>query len=161
MENQGGGREFSLSSGAVLLVSMAPFQDAKRLHNEVLRALRGTGAGELDLTALKDAFSGGKFKDGGDAVNMVVDRVMTLAASEEVQAAVFKCAERAVYKADGTDQSSLKVTPALFDHGQFGERARGDFYQISMKVLEVNLGPFLAAIFSSFGARAGKAVAVQ
>lgn len=158
MENQGGGREFALSSGAVLLVSMASFQDAKRLHNEVLRALRGTGAGELDLAALKDAFSTGKFKDGGDAVNMVVDRVMTLAASDEVQAAIFACAKTAVYK---PDNAMIKVTPAMFDDVQFGERARGDFYQICMKVMEVNLSPFFKAIFSSFGAAAGRKVAAQ
>lgn len=154
------GQEFPLDSGAVLHVTIAPWPDAKRLHNELLRALKGTGVGALDLNQLKGAMSAGKLQDAA-LLNLIADRLMELAASDAVEAAIFKCAERVLYKATGTDGAPIKVSRLLFDDPVVGTQARGDFYAICWRIIEVNLRPFLAAILSAFEARARNGVAAR
>ena len=144
------GKEYSLPSGSVLLVSRADFGDANRLKNEVLRAFKGQGVGELDLAKLKEVFTSANPAKSAVLLNTLVDRVMTLASSDEVEAAIFKCATRSVYKAEGKDQN---VTRKLFDDADIGERARGDYFVICARIIEVNVGPFFAPIFSAFEAR--------
>ncbi len=149
--------EFKLPSGASLVINVAPFVDAKRLHNEIIRALRGGGIGDLDMFKLKDAFAAGKLKESSVG-SVLVDRIMSLAASDELEAAIFKCAECSVYR---TEDGDVRVTRKLFDDGKLGTQARGDYYAICIKIVEVNFGPFLKAIFSAFEARAREKVAAQ
>ncbi len=121
-----GSKEFTLKSGAVLAVTTAPFADAKGFQNEVFKAAQGqslTGLEMFDLAAL-------------------------VASSAPVEAAFFKCAGRALYKPDGTDGTAQKVTPALFDDPTYGEKARGDYHEIFGAVAEVNVRPFMPALFS-------------
>ena len=44
--------QFKLDSGAALLVTMAPFEDAKDLHDAVVKAFLQAGGKEKDLREL-------------------------------------------------------------------------------------------------------------
>lgn len=150
----------SLPSGAVLVVTVAPFIDAKRLHDAILTTMRGGGLADIDLADLTKAAD----NPAAAAINMaksgaakvLLDRVMAVMASGEVSAAVFKCGERAVYRADGQEESSRKVTPALFDDPEVGEAARKDYYAIVWRIVEVNCAPFLGALVSALKGRAAE-----
>ena len=131
--------EFTLPSGAKLLVGLAPFVDAKRLHDKILRSLVGKGVGGLDLKALRDINTAG---------SVVMDALMQVASDTDVENAIFECAKRSLYSHDGNDGTRIKVDRILFDDPVAGEKARGDFYAICFKIMEVNLKPFLMAITS-------------
>jgi len=124
--------EFKLDSGAVLLVTMAPFEDCKDLHDCVVRTFLQVGATEKDLLE-------------PDMIKLI----LTAGASKELEYALFKCGERAVYRHDGKEGSSQGVTKSLFDVPIFGEKARKDYYPIFLKIAEVNLSPFMQALFSA------------
>lgn len=124
--------EFKLESGAVLLVTMAPFEDAKDLHDAVAKTFLAAGGKESDLMNVD-----------------MVSLILSGGSSKEVESCLFKCAERAVYKHDGSDASAQKVSKALFDTPISGEKARTDYYPIFLKIAEVNLKPFMSALFSA------------
>lgn len=146
--------EFTLPSGAVLTVTPAPFSDAKRLQNEIIRAAKGTGVGEIDVAKLRTAFNG----QPEAALNMLAETLASVVSSEAVDAALMKCAERAVYRVDGSE-AQRKVDRGLFDDPVIGDQARGDYYSICMRLAEVNVVPFFKAIFSAFEARARNGIA--
>lgn len=162
------GNEFRLTSGATLLVSVACWQDIKALHDAVLRELRGTDVSGLDVVAIQKAgaalaarLSGKKVEPGdmdgaAEGFNHMADRAMSLLSSREVSGCIFKCAEKAVYRLDGSVESSIPVTPALFDNPKTMEQARCDFYEIAYHVSEVNLRPFVSALSSALGVRREK-----
>jgi len=89
----------------------------------------------------------GGLKQAPGLVKAALDMVMSAAASPEVENAVFKCAERALYTPAGED-APRKVLRGLFDEGEAGHKAREDYYAICARVVEVNVLPFLAPIFS-------------
>jgi hypothetical protein len=149
MEN----REFVMPSGAKLHVTPAPFKDAQRLHNEVLRALKGSNLGGLDIEKAKAAMAKASPESMGEVLGMVADVFLSLGSSEPVQEAVFACGARATYSFDGSDESRQKLQPGLFDDTKAGETARADYYAIVKAVLEVNVGPFFKAAFSALSAR--------
>lgn len=124
--------EAKLPSGATLVVTTAAFKDAKAFERAVLSALGGGLKGDAELASV----------------------LMPVASSPEVETAFFKCAERALYKPDGTDASMVKVTPALFDDGVLRDQVRDDYYAIFVKVAEANIKPFILALFSTLGALA-------
>lgn len=134
--------EFKLDSGAVLLVTMAPFEDCKDLHDAVLRTLLQAGIKEKDLTELDMA-----------------PFILMAGSSKEVERCLFKCAERAVYRHDGSEVSSTKIDKALFDMPKVGEKARSDYYPMFFKIAEVNLKPFMQALFSVLQASRAKETA--
>jgi len=140
------GQTFDMPSGAKLFVSLAPFGQAKALHDAVLGELRGKGVGSLDIQALRDALGGG---DGAEARNLLMDKAMGLVSSKAVEQSLFACAEKAVYRPDGSEESSRKVSPALFDDAQIREQARADYYMICWSVAKANLQPFIKALFSA------------
>jgi hypothetical protein len=131
MDNQ-----FTLTSGAKLVVTIAPFQDANNLKNSLLRAVKGMRG--LDETIV-GAAQGIKDVDLGS----ILDVVLNAATSPEVENAIFKCAERVTWNA-------IKVTPELFDDIKYGEQAREDYYEICLKISEVNCRPFLKGVGSLF-----------
>ena len=124
--------ESKLPSGAVLNVTVAPFEDAKAFEAEVLKAVGGHSAlADKELAVV----------------------VIAIAASAPVAAAFFKCAARAVYKVDGTDETAHKVDKSLFDDPVIGDKARADYYDIFVKVAEANIKLFIQALFSKLGMR--------
>jgi hypothetical protein len=124
-------QEFKMPSGAKLVVSVCPFQDANALLKALLKSAKGLPLPkdlmEADLSVMKDG-------------------LIAAATSDDVEAALFKCGERCAYQ-------NVKVTPELFDDKNLGELARKDYYAIWTKVVEVNCTPFFAQTFSMLKAR--------
>ena len=110
-----------LSSGAELEVTLAPFQDGHRLFKAVTRELK-----TFDL-----------------AEGTVENLSMLLVSSDDIDAALWPCMARAVYKT-AECPAGLKVVPSLFEN----EEARGDLLDIQREVLGFNLTPFSKAIGS-------------
>ena len=137
--------EFILPSGAALLVNMAKFPAAKALHDDLLRALKGTNVAALDITKLATDFKVGNYM----ALNELTDKIMSVAAAPEIMTDILKCAESAGYMPGGPNTAVLKVDMALFDDVKYAEQARGDYYHIGLKILEVNLKPFFQALISA------------
>jgi len=146
-----GGSEFSLPSGAKLLVSVAPWADIKALHDAVISELRGSGVASLDVGQVLSALDG----KNPAGCNHLVDRAMAMASSKAVSAAIMKCAERAAYMSDGQIGSSRKVVAALFDDQYLGDGAKLDYYAICFRVALVNLRPFIAALSFALKAPVG------
>ena len=127
---------FMLSSGVELKVSSAAFVDANRLKNALLSAARG-------MKGLDDSLVGGLGGIANMDLGPVLDAILGAATSPEVEQALFKCAERALY-------DNIRVNVALFDDPQIGEKARGDYYEIALKIIEVNCRPFFSGALSRF-----------
>ena len=123
---------FLLESGAALLVTMSDFESCKELHDEIVKTFLAVGGTEKDLTNVE-----------------MLPLLLTAGANKAVERALFKCAESAVYRHDGTEVSSAKVNKTLFDMPVVGEKARADYYPIFLKIAEVNLAPFMQALFSA------------
>ncbi len=123
--------DFTLPSGSKLVVSESAYQDANTLLKALLRTAKGVQLAhnplETDVTALKDV-------------------VLEAATSPEVDAALFKCAERAMYE-------NVRVTKDLFDDPKLKDLARGDYFLILWHVIEVNCGPFFGKTFSALKER--------
>jgi hypothetical protein len=98
-----------------------------------------------DMGSLKDLL------ESPTAIGMVVERIVSFATSGDVDAALFRCFQRATYTPPGG--AAMKVTLGLFDHTEHGNAAREDYAQIVAHVLEVNCRPFVAAALSGFLAR--------
>lgn len=118
--------EFTLPTGAKLVVSEAAYVDSDALLKSLVRCAKGVPLPndflKADVTILKD---------------ILVDAIT----SDEVDKALFKCAERAMYE-------NAKVTKDLFDDPKLRERARPDRFMIFWYVIEVNCGPFFGKTFS-------------
>jgi hypothetical protein len=118
--------DFTLPTGAKLVVTEAAYVDADALLKSLVRCAKGVPLPknflEADVTILKD---------------ILVDAIT----SEEVDAALFKCGQRAMYE-------TAKVTKDLFDDPQLKDRARQDRFIIFWHLIEVNCGPFFAKTFS-------------
>lgn len=168
MEENANGREFPMPSGAVLYVSIAPYDDVMVLHDALANELRGRGVGGLDVAAVwktvqaaRAAKTGDEAGEDADAegaagLNVLADKVLALGGSREFKAAVFLCAEKAVYRPTGELASSLRFQRGVPGYGVFDnpvcrDRAREDFYAIVRGVVEENLRPFGKALFSMFG----------
>ena len=82
-------------------------------------------------------------KDEADP--MSESALQKLASDDDVERQVFLCAQKALYK-------QVKVNQALFDDPQLGEAARGDYFEIFAKLLEVNLNPFFRQASSASSA---------
>lgn len=179
MEENANGKEFPMPSGATLYVSIADYDSVMDLHDALANELRGKGMGGLDVAAVwrsvqkvKAARDAGAqpFEDEGDdgaaGLNVLMDKFLALGASKEFKAAVFKCAERAVYRFDGSLASSIQFkfgTPGygVFDDPRCRDTSRGDFYAIVKAVVEENLRPFGAALLSMFAAHMVASAASQ
>lgn len=122
--------EFKLGSGAVLVVTMASYDDADALQTALLNAAKGLKLSE-DLM--------------NQDVSDLLSPILNAATSKEVKAAMFKCFERVTY-------NGQKMGKALLDDPEIGEKVREDLYEIQMKTIEVNCGPFMKRAFSLFTA---------
>ena len=126
--------EFNLQSGAKLIVTASSFKEAQALNKALLASIKGLDiADNIMNTDVKSFFSA----------------IVSAATSDDVERALFKCAERSSY--DG-----VKVTPALFDDIKLAEQAREDYYEICKCIIEVNCSPFFKGVFSWFRASSTK-----
>ncbi len=119
--------EFTASSGAKVVIGMAPFADAMALKNCIARELAGTNF-NIDLAKLKDF-----------DVSLFAPAILTIDSSDAVYAALFKCLARCSYNGD-------KITEKTFE----AEGARGDYYDIALASIKENLSPFFKNLASKF-----------
>jgi len=138
----------ALPSGAKLFASPSSWENAKALHDAVLKEIKGTsGVAGLDLELVKEAFE----EKSASAFSHVLDKIVGVACSKAIEDAIFSCAEKAIYQPSG-EETSIKVTRAMFNNPDTRDQARGDYYAIAFHVAEVNLRPFVKALFSSLKA---------
>jgi hypothetical protein len=171
------GRLFDMPSGAKLYVSIAAYDDVMDLHDALATELRGKGLGSLDVAAVWKTVQAAKAskerpEDESDGaaeaagLNVLADKVLAVGASKEFKAAVFKCAEKAVYRPDGELASSIpfrvgQLGYGVFDNPKCRDQAREDFYAIIQAIVEENLRPFGKALFSMFTAHVARSAAFQ
>jgi len=135
-----------MPSGATLVLSVASWESIKALHDAVLREVKKGDVSGIDVEAVQGVLEG-KIEAGA----ALIDRAISLASSKAVEDAMFRCAEKAVYKT-GDDETSRKVTRALFDDLAVRDQTREDYYAIAYAVAEVNLRPFVKALSTSLRA---------
>ena len=125
-------------NGKELMVTPGSFAEAMALQKAIGRALKGT---KLDLPG--DSLT----ELDPDSFGDIIGAVLGVATSDEVEAALFGCAARAVYGPD-----KLRV-----DRDFFEEVANRElYYPIMVEIIKVNVGPFFKGLASKFGALAGK-----
>lgn len=122
--------------GKELIVTPAPYQDARALQKAIGRALKGV---RIDLP--------GSVKEDlkAESLSEILNAVLRVAVDDEVEACLFKCAERAVLGGE-------KITQEYFENID----NRQHFYPIMYEIVMVNVGPFFSGIASGFGDIAGK-----
>ena len=122
------GKEVTLSSGARVVITVAPFVDAHSLFKSLLKSAVGVKVSEnfleQDITNLKDA-------------------IIAAAVSPDVEVALFKCFDRVLY-------NGIRFTRDIFDDPKEGEKAREDFYPVAIEVIRENCLPFFRQTFSAF-----------
>ncbi len=174
------GREFTLPSGAKMLVSVASYADVIALHDALGAELRGRGLGTLDVAKIKKTFEvagkkreaaaiGAQFietTEGDEGLNVIVDKLLGVISSKEVKDALFACAEHAVYMPTGDMESAIQFCVGapgygVFDNPKCMTQAREDFYEICRAIGEENLRPFGKALFSLFTALVGSSADIQ
>lgn len=140
--------DFTLGSGAKLTVSIAPFQDSLDLNKAILESIKGLNlSGEFLKSNLKSFnLSEIDLSDFKDLINELINKILSISTSEKVEKCIFKCAERATYE-------NVRVTKDLFDDVKLGQKARADYYEICLKIIEVNCSPFFAKTFSGLKQR--------
>ena len=138
-------QKFDMPSGALLVVTVAPFADAWALMRASLKTLKGLGLKQEDLKG-----DMGSILESPSMFTLIMDRIVDFATSPDVEAAVWKCATRALYVPAGSDPAfpGMRVGPQLFDDPEHGTRAREDYARIVAGILEVNCKPFLAKALS-------------
>ncbi len=124
--------EIVTSSGAKVVIGMAPFKAAMALKNAIARELAVTG---VQIESVDD-FTVGSF----------LPAILTVDSSPAVYAALFDCLARCSYNGD-------KITENTFENAT----ARADYYDIVLACAKENLSPFfknLASKLSQFRATA-------
>ena len=122
--------EFTLKSGAALVITPSSFADANQLKKALMKSAKDLN---ISSSSVKDI----KKMD----VSAILNPVLDMCTSDEVEIALFKCFSRALY-------ANQKVNQALFDDPKLAEQAREDYHEMCLKVIEVNCGPFFKQTFS-------------
>lgn len=115
--------EIELESKSKLLITLAPFKDAKELYQAVLeelKALKLDPQAEIDANFYKDLFCAGL-------------------SSKKIEAALWQCMKRCAYKGE-------KITDDTFED----EKAREDYIPICFHVMEQNIKPFTKALSQQY-----------
>lgn len=128
MEQDIGNRVYTLESGAVVKVTVSEYEDAKALYDCFVMAFMAANGIDADMGSMN-----------------LIRVLIAASASKDMERALFKCAERAVYNRDGVD---WKVGKTLFDTPGIGLKARGDYHVLMAKIAEANIAPFIQALFS-------------
>ena len=119
-----------------LIITPASWSDALALQKAIGRALKGA---RLDLPG------NAKEELKPESLSGIIDAVLGVAVDDEVEACLFKCAERAII-------GSEKVNRDFFEKVE----NRAHYYPIMYEIIIVNCGPFFSGIVSKFGDITGK-----
>jgi hypothetical protein len=121
-------------NGKELMISPASFSDAMALQKAIGRALKGTKL-ELPDSVTTDV--------SPEKLGDIIGAVLNVATSDDVEAALFACASRAVYGADRE-----KISRDFFETLENREL----YYPIMVEIIKVNIGPFFKGLVSKFAA---------
>lgn len=116
-----------LPSGAELEVKLAPFEDSRALWSALLEEARSIKADpntEIDVNLFKDMFC-------------------TAFSSKKIEACLWKCMQRCLYK---DQRGDLKVDKDTFEP----EEARQDYMTACFEVAKANCSPFLKTLAQSY-----------
>ncbi len=122
-----------------LRITPASFDDAMALQKAVGRSLQGS---KLELPGSIDE------EMSTDTLSDVINMVLSVAVDDDVEAALFKCCERALV-------GDEKINRDYFEDAD----NRQHFYPIMIEILKVNLAPFFKNLLSSFGVTGKKIIA--
>lgn len=112
-----------LPSGAELLITLAPYEDAINLQDAILAEVRGVAfdpKAEVDVNFRKDMFC-------------------VLMSSKKIRDALKPCMARATYNGMKIDQDTFEP-----------KHTRQDYITVCMEVAKENVLPFLASLFAEF-----------
>ncbi len=132
-------KEIELPTGAKLGVDAASFAESHRLVKAIMGAMRG---GELPSEALGvDTDNLGEALKNPALLTQIVDRVLAVATSDDVEKALMACLGRCTY-------NGVKITPDLLDEPDVTENIREDYYKVCLEVIKANCAPFFKRTFS-------------
>lgn len=115
--------------GKTLNITPASFEEARRLAKAVERAIKGN---KVDIPSSMDDELTPEMLGG------MIDAVLSVDLSDEVESALFECAKRASL---GDEE---RITPEFFEPVE----RRKHFYPIMWEVLQANLAPFFGDAFT-------------
>jgi hypothetical protein len=118
--------------GSELRITPASLSDALALEKAIGRALKGTRL-ELPETVTAEVTT--------DMFSDIIGAVLGVATSDEVEACLFKCAERALV-------GTVRVDRDFFEDVE----NRQYYYPIMVEVIKENVGPFFKGLGSQFAA---------
>jgi len=140
-------KEVKLSSGAILGLQMADFEDGTALYQTLCAELVGIQI-PMQATDLKSMAS--------MDISVLKDGFLKLMASKAIYSQVWKCMNSCTYAPAGTE-APLRILKNTFQT----EEARKDFLPVAWEVLSYNLAPFFESLGSLFQAQSGVAVTPQ
>ena len=130
----------TLDSGAVLDLTLAPFEAGHKLLKAVMREIE-------QVNVSKEALSG-EMNEG--ALNTIKSLLARLIYSDAVEAALWPCMDRALY-------NNKRISKDLFED----EAARADYLPVVKEVLLFNLSPFTKNLTSLLSEVMGKPTGSQ
>jgi hypothetical protein len=132
-------------------VTVCPFVDANALLKAILKAAKGIS---ISPEEMKTEINVQAVSDNPGLLGKIIDKVVGVAVSQEVEDALFKCFQRATYE-------DIRITRELFDDPKIGEKAREDYFKMCVNVISVNCQPFFKQAFSALKASAKKPLDIQ
>lgn len=122
MEN----KEITLQSGAILKITVAPFEESKALYQAVCEELRGV-----------------RIDSSSEATHLVKDLLCTGLSSKKIESCLAKCLARSTY-------NGIRIVKEsdVFEKVE----ARADYIEVIYAVAEFNLAPFTKSLFARFSA---------
>lgn len=117
--------EIKTTSGASVVINIAPWEDAKRLKKAIERELANAG---IKLNMQSD-------------VSELFSALLRVDSSDDVDAALWPCLARCTR--DGS-----KIIPAMFDTAD----GRADYYEIVTACIQENLRPLVESLYSKLPA---------
>ena len=121
--------EFTTDTGVEVKINPANFALADKLRKQVVRELKNINI-DIPEKSLKN-------KPKSEIINVIINSLLTLDASDELQSIIFQCLTNCTYNRE-------KIIYDTFEDMD----ARGYYYQIIGGCLQVNLTPFFKNLFA-------------
>lgn len=115
---------FIAQSGAKVIISQAPFRDAKALKDAVTSEL---ARNKIDVSNMSSEMD----------ISGILPAILSIDASDVVYDKVMTCLSRCTYNGD-------RITEDTFED----VAARGDYYEIVLACMKENLTPFFQGLLS-------------
>ena len=130
-------KEVKLPSGAILKITLAPFSDAKALHQAILEEIKQIElSGKTDLT------------------NMFKNIACVAFSSKKIESCIEICLKRCTYDFGKGD---LKIDSHTFEPLAHRE----DYIAVCTAVIEENILPFMKSLYAEFQRFMSKLPSIQ